>query len=505
VLNYNQEEIQNFVDDCLEKALVHYTNGGLLQAEAIVTQALKVIPEYYRALILLGIIYQKANPRKAIEVFEKILDKNPNSIESLNNLSLAYSDIGKLDESIKCSLKAIELNPNIGFLYANLSLQYRIKREQDKAIECLKKAISLEETAPAWGMLGCAYGEIKNYEEAERCLLKAVEVDPNFCGVHYDLASIYQLKGEWEKAWPEYEWRKKTFDQIKFWATIFEPEKEWTGKENLKDKRILIHFEQGVGDGIHFFRYVKLVKELGPYIIIHCDESMKPLILPHVDEVYTTDPRKLIPYHLRKNSDVPYYDYHCSMLSLPFLFNSPPIPATPYLHTSKRFDLTDYKDYFKIGIVWAGNPEHPNDKWRSCYLRDFSAVHDIPGVKLFSLQKNTSCRQYRNSTEVIDFTEGSENLKIVDLSNQINTFEDTAAAIKSLDLIITVDTSVAHLAGALGHPVWTLITYNPDWRWRANGNTTEWYSSMRLFRQEILGDWKSVLENIALEIKKREE
>jgi hypothetical protein len=212
-----------------------------------------------------------------------------------------------------------------------------------------------------------------------------------------------------------------------------------------------------------------------------------------VDVVYTADPLKIT------KEDLPPHDCHCSIMSLPYLLGKR-IPTERYLVSLKQIDLGGYSDSFKIGIVWAGNPQHPNDAKRSCRLANFRGIHDLPSVKLFSLVKDTRPRIYRLNPNPIDLTDGTDDMKIVDMAPLMNTFADTAAIINSLDLVISVDTAVLHLAGAMGKPTWALLPWSCDWRWLQSGNETIWYPSVRIFRQTQPGDWNSVFSQLEKEI-----
>lgn len=493
---FTQENIKELVSSGLDIANKKFSEGKTEDAEIVVKQVLKVDPTNQQGLQLLGLIKHKRNEHeKAIEIFEKALTYAPENIENHNNLALCYAGIGNYSKAIELLEKAVAKNPK-GFMYSNLGLQYRNNKDIEKAIDSFEKSLAIEPTAHTWGMLGGCYGEKQNLDKAEECFRKSLEINPNFAPGHLDLASIYQLRGEWEKAWEEYEWRFEVYQQTKFWQQIYEPEKKWHG-ENLLGKRIIIHSEQGAGDAIHFVRYVPLIKNLGAYTIIHCWESLESLFKPLADEVYTKDP-SLIPIYQKRTTDfnMPAYDFHCSMMSLPYLLKCKEIPGTPYLQTDKTLNMEDYRGLFKIGIIWGGNPQHPNDANRSCKLNYFRSIYELPNVKLFSLQKDTRPRAYRFMPTPIDLTDGADDMKIVDVSEFMNNFEDTAAIIKGMDLIISVDTAVLHLAGALNKPTWAALAWNSDWRWKIEGETTDWYPSVKLFRQPKSGDWESVFKAI---------
>jgi tetratricopeptide (TPR) repeat protein len=498
---FSETEILGMVRQATDLAFKKFREKEYEQAEVIVRQALKVHPEDPNGLQILGLVlHNKGQFEEAIENFEKAISLEPDNAETYNNLALCYSNTGKIDKAIDLLHNAIDLKPGCSYMFSNLGLQYRQKGDTEKAIYNFRRSLALSEEATTWGMLGGCYGELQDLDGAEECFKKALAIDPDFAGAHVDLASIYQMRGQWEEAWPEYEWRYKVYDQLKFWLRIYEPEKKWTGQP-LQGKRIIVHGEQGHGDAIHFFRYVKYLE--GAHVIVHCAPQLAPLFENQVDEVYTTDPSQIPVYEYRQpDYPMPAYDYHCSLLSLPYVLKNPPIPPAPYIFTSGSVDMSDYKNCLKVGICWCGNPQHPNDANRSVRLTRFREIHDIPGVKLFSLVTDTRPRAYRFMPAPVDLTEGADDMRIVDMAPHIQTFGDTAAIIQSLDLVITVDTAVMHLCGAVGLPCWGLIPWNTDWRWGLKGDTTVWYPSLRLFRQPTMGDWDSVFARIHKELRR---
>lgn len=500
---FSEEEILSMVKQATDIAFKRFQEGKHEDAEIIVRQALKVCPEDPAALQILGLVlHNNHHFEEAIENFEKAITVEPDNAETYNNLALCYANTGELDKAINLLQKAIDLKPDCSYMHANLGLQYRQKQDIDAAIKHFQHSLSLKADPTVWGMLGGCYGEVKALDEAENCFQNALALSPDFAGAHVDLASIYQLRGDWRRGWEEYEWRFQVYDQLKFWCRIYEPDKKWAGQP-LSGKRIVLHGEQGHGDAIHFFRYVPLLRRWeNVHIIVHCADMLAPLFKNQVDEVYTTAP-SLIPIYEQRNKDfrMPEYDYHCSLLSLPYILQTDTIPPCPYISVPGQANMDDYSDYFKIGICWCGNPQHPNDANRSVRLTRFRAIHDLPGVKLFSLVKDARPRAYRFMPAPVDLTEGAEDMRIVDMAPHMNDFGDTAAIINSLDLLITVDTAVLHLAGSMNRPCWGLIPWNNDWRWTLEGNNTVWYPSVKLFRQPTKGDWDSVFDKVLQQLK----
>lgn len=491
---FSSQEIENLMNQAFEVSFQKFHDKKFQEANLILSQALKINPDNNRIIQLLALTqYALGDFNSAIINFQKSLKQYPDDAENLNNLGLCYSGLGQFDEAINCIKKSLKLKPTSS-VYSNLGLQYKHKKNYKKAISLFHKSLSLKSDASTWGMLGGCYGDLRELDEAKKCFLTALEINPNFAQAHLDLSHVYQLQGEYDKSWNEYQWRFEVFEQLKVWKEIYEPDKLWTG-QSLEKKRIIIHGEQGHGDCIHFFRYLKF---LNGYKIIHCSQALKTLFEPYVDEIYTVDPTLV-----RNNKlDLPQHDYHCSIMSLPHILNNPVIPNDPYIECDKKLDLQDYTNYFKIGIVWAGNPQHPNDCNRSCKLNLFKEIHDLPNVKLFSLMKDLRPRAYRFHPEPIDLTENTENMRIVDMSSHIDSFKDTATIINSLDLVITVDSAILHLCGSMGKKTWALIPWNNDWRWGLNSKKTIWYPSVTLFRQKKLGNWKDVFEKMNKKLSK---
>ncbi len=282
---------------------------------------------------------------------------------------------------------------------------------------------------------------------------------------------------QFEEGWKEYEWRKdrKDFGKRKF-NKLLMPGVDIEGKE------VLVFAEQGLGDALHFLRYIPMLKKKGCRVIFECGKEMHPLLrnFKWIDEILERD--------INNAPDIK-YDYEIPLLSLPKFFNTNNmnIPAeVPYLNADtmlkeKWAKFLQGSDKIKIGIVWAGNPKHTNDRHRSVLLKQFMPLLSIGDTHFYSLQKGFPVIQVKDYQ-----------LLLTDLDDYLISFADTAAVIENLDLVITVDTSVAHLAGALGKETWVLIPYMPDWRWLLNGEKSKWYPSMKLYRQPAFGDWSSV-------------
>lgn len=487
-------DVQSIMDKALESAQRNIQEKPLY-AEAILNQFLKAFPDHSRGLQLLGIIKQKLEQfDEAIKLTERAIELEPENPDNYNNLALSYANLDRFDKSIEHLNKAMELKPNNYLFINNLALQYRQIQRHDIALQLFERALAITEAAEIYTNMGGVYGELKDLKNAEKYFRESLRINPNFTGAHVDLAFVYQLQGDWKQGFAEYEWRFDYFRQLSYYKNAYNQGKKWDGQP-LEGKRILLYGEQGLGDQIQFVRYCKLLKEQGAYVIVHCSELLESIFkrMPFVDETMVRD------IISGKGQEFPVYDYQCSLMSLPHILGVGLYSFGEYIEPAVRFnvkDSEDYKDTFNVGICWAGSAAHPHDHARSTHLKYFQGLHDMPGVQLFNLQMCPTKRAFHNGKRIVDFAEGGEKIKLIDMTPMIQNFEDSATIISGLDLIITVDTALVHLAGAMGVPCWVLLPYNCDWRWLLEGETTEWYESVRLFRQTSPSGWESVFLNV---------
>jgi hypothetical protein len=292
--------------------------------------------------------------------------------------------------------------------------------------------------------------------------------------------------GEYEEGWREYEWRLRQPKWSKFFPSI-KHQPLWQG-EDFQGKSLLVHCEQGFGDSIQFVRYLPMVKKRGGEVILEAPGPLMSLFrtLPGVDRIRRLEPGS------PTGAD---FDLYAPLLSLPGIFQTRPasIPGqVPYLFAdpvkASRWQDQNAVGKFRVGVVWAGSKVHVNDGRRSCPLEHFKVLAAIPHLQLYSLQAEAS---------VVEIGSCGFPDAVIHRGDQLEDFSDTAAAISNLDLLITVDTAAAHLAGAMGHRVWLLLPYVSDWRWFTDRSDSPWYPSMRLFRQRAPGDWPSVFEQIS--------
>ena len=327
--------------------------------------------------------------------------------------------------------------------------------------------------------LGLAlYAQLK-VDEAGECFRRALELKPGFAGAHGNLSHVMLLKGDFEQGWMEYEWRWESDQLLK--REFREP--RWMG-EPLAGRTILLHAEQGLGDTFQFIRYAALLKGRGAKVIVECQRAMVKLLARcgAIDQVVAT------------GDELPSFDVHSPLLSVPGIIGTTleNIPAdVPYLFADPDL-VDDWRERlkglsgFRVGINWQGREGQGTFRLRDIPIECFAPIAQLPGVRLISLQKGEGRKELAGAGFPI-FDPGE------DVDTAHGGFMDTAAIMKNLDLVITSDTSVPHLAGALGVPVWLALPFVPDWRWLLDRSDSPWYPTMRLFRQRRPGDWAGCL------------
>jgi len=471
----NSEKI---VNDAINRSLELLNENSIFEAELVLEQVLKVNPKELNAKQLLALTkYKKGDSVVALNLFKEVIEEEPNNHQAHNNLSLCFSYENNMEMALFHIRKAIKICPTEYAYHNNLAMRLSQSGNRLEAIKSFKKAAKLgKKDANVLTNLGNTYG-IKDVDKAIKSFKSALEINPEHADAHVNLAYAYFFKGQLNKAWPHYEYRLESFPQAEYFKKIY-PNKRLRRWDDIQGKTIVVYCEQGAGDFIQFSRYLPVLIKLGVNVLLHTPPELISLF------------KNNFPCEIAEDFRDREYDYVCSVLSLPYLLNTK-ISGKPYLKIDKKIDLP--KDKFKIGIVWAGSPLHPNDMDRSCKAEFFNVLNDIENVKIYSLQKDLRKRAYLTHPEPIDLAEGIGK-DWIDMSEVMNDYNDTAVIISSLDLVICVDTSVLHLAGALGKPCWGLITENPDWRWGLTKNVTKWYNSVRLFRKN--GSWEELFQRI---------
>lgn len=486
--------------DCYDRALsiggadaeTHANRGLVLRAlkrfnevlEAY-DRALALKPDYVEVIVARGnLFYEQHSYDKALAEYERALAVRPDFAFGFNNRGNALQAMGRNDEAIASFERALALKPDLTAAHNNRGNALLNLNRPEEALADYESAIAHKPFAFALVNRGSALHYLGRIEEALDSFDRAIALQPELPEAHWNKALLCLAIGDFEQGWPAYEWRWRG-------ATDLTPrdfsQPQWAG-EDLNGKTILLHAEQGFGDSIQFIRYLPMVAQKGGKIILELPDSLMPLI-PDTDG--------LVSMH-RRGDVLPPFDVHCPLMSLPLSFGTTAttIPApVPYLRApAERVDRwrTHLAQLGKprIGLVWSGKPSHKNDHNRSIALSRLEPLLSVPGVSFVSLQ-----REYRE-TELPALA----NLPIMRVDEAIADFADTAAAIGELDLVIAVDTAVAHLAGALGKPLWLLLSHIQDWRWMHDRSDSPWYPSARLFRQSQIGDWDGVIAAVAGEL-----
>jgi Flp pilus assembly protein TadD len=440
----------------------------------------------------LGAALQAQGKRKeALAYFRVVAQREPHSPNAHYNLAYSLAEMGAWEEAIASYRHAIALNADFVEAHYNLGNLFLAMGKLDEAADAFQRAISLAPShTDAFNNLGVVRQRQGRFLEALDCFRQAIQNQPENAEAHWNLAATLLLLGRWSEAWPEFEWRVYT--------RAFSPrhfsQPQWDGSHTADT--VLVYAEQGFGDTIQFVRYLPMVKERVGRVIFECQPELATL-LQHCEGI-----DELVKQPMDGQPPAFAFQSQVRLISLPGVFGTSleSVPRKiPYIHVPPSARERWQKrlagrEGYKVGIVWSGNPQNTNNPLRSCRLIEFAPLGDIGGLTWVSLQKGEAAQQV---------TSTSHGLRILPLGEELADFLDTAALILELDLVISVDTAVAHLAGALGRPVWTLLPFIPDWRWMLERADTPWYPTMRLFRQPAPGDWRSVFKQVAQELKQQ--
>jgi tetratricopeptide (TPR) repeat protein len=442
-------------------------------------------PGYASAYSNLGsTLREKGRHVEAIAAYRQAITSRPSMAELHYNLGVASCDAGEVEEAIAACRQAIALNPGLAEAYCVLGNALKGRGDRDEAIAAYRQAIQLKpDYAEVYSNLGIALKDQLELKEAIVAYRRAIQLKPDYPESHSNLALALLTQGHWREGWEEYEWRWKCREFPMPARNFSQP--QWHGEE-LGGRTILLHAEQGLGDTIQMIRYVPFVAARGGRVVLECRSELLGLLkeLSGVSQAITV------------GNELPPFDVHCPLMSLPLAFDTrfESIPhSIPYLAVDpKRIAywrdlLAGSQERLDVGLAWAGRKAHVNDKNRSISLSRLAPLAAATGIGFHSLQVGVPAWQALSS---------DPGLNVIDYSDKLTDCAETAALIANLDLVITVDTAVAHLAGAMGKPVWVLLPFVPDWRWMMDREDSPWYPTMRLFRQRIAGQWDEVIERV---------
>ena len=461
--------------------------GRDMEAVALFRRALSLSPDSLNGWTNLGaLLVRLGRPEEAVRAYRASVRLKPDQPFVLNELGLQLERLKRADEACNAFARAAVLAPGDAEIANNHGAMLRMAHRPNEATACFRRAIALNpQHAGAYSNLGSTVKDRGAFWKALLAFRRATRLDPDFAGAHWNESLVRLLLGDFVQGWRGYEWRWK-HGRLPSPQRSFERPR-WDGSP-LKGRRLLVYWEQGFGDVLQFVRYLPLLAQAagtgGQPVYLECQKALLPVLrrLPGTIAVETGGP-------------LPDFDVQIPVLSLPALFGTrlETVPArVPYLTAAP--ELTAHwgerlkgLDGLKVGIVWAGSPTHGNDKNRSIGLAPFARLAAIPGVNLVSIQKGPTEGQAANPPG---------GFPLLNLSPDIGDFADTAAIMAGLDLVVCVDTSVAHLAGALGVPVWVMVPFAPDWRWMLDRDDSPWYPTMRLFRQDRPGSWDNAMDRL---------
>jgi tetratricopeptide (TPR) repeat protein len=484
-------------------------------------RALELVPRDQGTAKSLGVaLINQGRHEEAVEAFARAVQLKPDDPEAENNLGVALKDIGRFDVAAAHLRKAIELRPDFVEAHNNLGTVFSLQRKLDEAAACYREALRIKPDytdalhnlgvtlrdlgqvedgleylwkalknspgdAETRNNIGAALQAQGNFAEAMTQYEQALRIKPDHVWARFNRSTVLLTTGDFEHGWLEYEWRLKRpgFQVRQFGRPL------WDGTSDPK-QTLLLYTEQGLGDTLQFIRYASLARQRVGRVVVECQDLLLPIL------ARCKDIDQIVP----RGAALPPFDCHAPLMSLPGILGGKDgaIPAdVPYVfpdpalveHWRERLRTIDG---FKVGINWQGNPQFTRDHHRSMPLAHFAPLAEVPGVRLISLQWGPGREQ---------LTDGSVRFPIADFGDDLDkaagAFMDRAAIMQGLDLVITSDTAVAHLAGALAVPVWVALSASPDWRYHLDGEKCLWYPSMRLFRQPRLRDWDSVFRRIA--------
>jgi tetratricopeptide (TPR) repeat protein len=497
---------------------------NLDEAISCLNRAIELKPDLAESYNSLGnIMLSRDQVTEAIGYFHHTLALKPDFPDAHNNLGTAYRTLGKIDDAVHCFHRALELKPNYAEAHNNLGYAFLTQGKLDEATKSLRRALKLKpDYADAHNNLGNALAAQGRLDEAIVSYLRVLELEPDHADAHFNQSLALLKRGDFAAGWQQYEWRWMTGQLVerKFTQPL------WDGQE-LEGRTVLLHAEQGFGDTFQFVRYAEIVKKQDPdaTVVLECQRPLERLLArcKGVDRI------------VAQGDDLPPFEVHAPLLSLPGIFKTrvETIPANvPYLFANEelvrkwgerlgdvvgdagkstadqRFGPGEKSTAGRrpaprdgdqvwsrlVGVNWQGRAGQGEFKRRDIPLEHFVALGEIPGVRLISLQKGADQRDFAK-TGIVALGD--------DWDTAAGPFMDTAAIMKNLDLVITSDTSVPHLAGALGVPVWVALPFVPDWRWLLDRSDSPWHPTMRLFRQKRAGDWSEVFEELARALRQR--
>ena len=495
VLRHPQPELEAL----LKQGFTLHNQGQLAQAQVIYEQLLARQPKHFDALHLMGVLaHQRKDYAMAVAWIGKALEINPNDAAAFNNHGNALKNLNRFREAVASYDRAIAIQPDFAAAHSNLGTALRELNQLAEAVASYDRAIAIKpEYAEAWHNRGNALQELRQLDEAMASYDRAIAIKPDYANAQWNKALSLLLQGNFRQGWDLYEWGRKN-GQRGAERNFKKP--LWMGVGDVANKTILLCAEQGLGDTIQFCRYAKIVKALGARVVLEVPKMLVGLLsrLEGVDVV------------VQAGQALPEFDYHCSLLSLPLVFGTglSSIPSANGYLTVENEKVGYWKgrlatrSRLKIGVVWNGGyrPDQPEiwttNERRNIPLDVFARGLNFLNADFFSLQKGDPAESEIRNRE-LEYWPGDN---FFNYANELIDFTDTAALIANLDLVVSVDTSTAHLAAAMGKPTWILNRFDTCWRWMLDRDDSPWYESVKLYRQDQSRKWEPVFERLAKDV-----
>jgi tetratricopeptide (TPR) repeat protein len=474
----------------------HFFLGNVLRdleraadAERSLRTAVRLRPKFPQALNNLGNVLRTLEKHhEAAACYRRAIELKPDYALAHYNLGNVLRDLEHTQQAIASYRSALQLRPDYFDALNNLGNALKDADQFEAAKACYEQALKIRPQSPeVLNNLANVFRDLNRLDEAEARYTEAIAAQSDFADAHFGRSIINLMRGDYLRGWSEYEWRWKAKDFPALRWTFSEP--QWQG-EAFSGKTLLLHYEQGYGDNLQLMRYVPLVCERGGRVILELQRPLMRLART------LSGSGEIIP----AGGPRPPFDLCCSLMSLPRIFGTTidtipgPVPylrADPALVARWRERLSGGEG-LKIGVVWAGNPRQATEKKRGIGLNAYVPLFSIPGTRWFSLQVGD------RAVDLNLLPAGT----VSDLSHELTDFAETAAVMANLDLVITTDTSVAHLAGAVGQRAWVMLRWLPDWRWECEREDSRWYPSLRLFRQAQRDDWSAPVAAVREELLK---
>ncbi len=469
-------------------ALVAADQGQVDEAMGWATRAVAAGPQSAGAHYMMGRLHETQDRlAEAESSYRRAVALAPAHARAHNNLGAVLHLQGRLAEALESYRRAVELDPDLPEANHNFASLGRDPLAFERAAEGLRRRLAAQpRDAASWNILGNACRELGRHAEAIDAYERAIAIDPQFADAHFSLGQVLLQCGDYRRGWQEFEWRLRT-------QALGEParrfaEPVWHGRETAHT--VLLHAEQGLGDTIQFARFAALVAPRCGAVVLECAPRLKTLF----------EGMKNAPLVVARGDPLPPFGMHAPLMSVPALlgttletipWSGPYLAPLPVRVINWRRAFRKRRRHLNVGLCWAGRPESSDDRNRSTTLAQLAPLAAVPEVAFFSLQLGEAAAQA---------AQPPAGMQMHDLSSKQADFADSAALIGFMDLVITVDTSVAHCAGAMGRPTWVLLARAADWRYHVGRDDMPWYPTMRLFRQEKDGDWSAPVAKMAAEL-----